>query len=109
MKGQVVHIRETEFRVIPKNILNNVPSNDLFLGPFPFQIALIAIFAGVILVLLITILVILFRKRICCSNSKHHHDDKDGMDKTSGTSTESSGEFSFLVIFLNQCSICFYN
>ena len=90
MKGQI-HIRETEFRVIPKNILNNVPSNDLFLGPFPFQIALIAIFAGVILVLLITILVILFRKRICCSNSKHH-DDKDGMDKTSGTSTESSGE-----------------
>ena len=100
MKGQV-HIWETEFRVIPKNILNNVPSNDLFLGPFPFQIALIAIFAGVILVLLITILVILFRKRICCSNSKHHHDDKDGMDKTSGTSTESSGEFLFLVIFLN--------
>ena len=63
----------------------------IFPGPFPFQIALIAIFAGVILVLLITILVILFRKRICCSNSKHH-DDKDGMDKTSGTSTESSGE-----------------
>ena len=66
----------------------------IFPGPFPFQIALIAIFAGVILVLLITILVILFRKRICCSNSKHH-DDKDGMDKTSGTSTESSGEFYF--------------
>merc|ERR1719323_321204 len=41
--------------------------------PFPLQIALIAIFAGVILVLLVTILVILFRKRICCSN----RDDKD--------------------------------
>ena len=50
--------------------------------PFPLQITLIAIFAGVILVLLVTILVILFRRRICCY-------DKDG-DKVSGTSTDSS-------------------
>ena len=58
--------------------------------PFPLQIALIAIFAGVILVLVATILGILFRKRICCPN----HDDKDG-DKTSGTSTDSSGNHKF--------------
>ena len=50
--------------------------------PFPLQITLIAIFAGVILVLLVTILVILFRRRICCY-------DQDG-DKVSGTSTDSS-------------------
>ena len=60
----------------------SITSLFVFTEPFPLQIALIAIFAGVILVLLVTILVILFRKRICCSN----RDDKDG-DKTSGTST----------------------
>ena len=80
----------------------------VFTEPFPLQIALIAIFAGVILVLVATILGILFRKRICCPN----HDDKDG-DKTSGTSTESSGNHKFdtnpdfhsLTVYLMKMSI----
>jgi len=62
--------------------------------PFPLQITLIAIFAGVILVLLVTILVILFRRRICCY-------DQDG-DKVSGTSTDSSALANNVILKVNN-------
>jgi hypothetical protein len=68
----------------------------LFAEPFPLQITLIAIFAGVILVLLVTIMVILFRKRICCYNT-----DKD-QDKASGTSTTSSGLPNNVIVKVNN-------
>lgn len=68
----------------------------MFAEPFPLQIMLIAIFAGVILVLVVTILVILFRKRICC-----YGQDKDG-DKVSGTSTESSGLANNAILKVNN-------
>ena len=44
----------------------NVHKNNIFIGPFPLQMILLAVFGGVIFILLLSIVCILFRKRLCC-------------------------------------------